>query len=195
VIAAGFVMQEAKLLIGLRKGDAEVFSSVFRKYYRDLVLFGGSFIADRAVCEDVVQTVFLKLWNEREALEITVSLKSYLLTAVRNSCLDILRHRSIVHEHEAYSLSTAAGSDIDTENYVLYSDLHLHLMEALAKLPDTYRQAFEMNRFECLKYREIAERLKVSERTVEVRIGKALLLLRRYLKDFLGLLLLMILFG
>jgi RNA polymerase sigma-70 factor (ECF subfamily) len=68
-------------------------------------------------------------------------------------------------------------------------------METLSRLPDTLREAFEMNRFEGLKYKEIAARLNVSERTVEVRIGKSLLLLRQYLKDFIEVFILLFLFG
>jgi RNA polymerase sigma-70 factor (ECF subfamily) len=104
---------------------------------------------------------------------------------VRNACLDEIRHRNVVREHEAHVFSYDRQEDIDTENYILYSDLHRHLMEALRKVPDKLREAFEMNRFEGLKYKEIAEKLNVSERTVEVRIGKTLELLRTYLKDFL----------
>ncbi|MDR1344927.1 MAG: RNA polymerase sigma-70 factor [Tannerellaceae bacterium] len=180
-------MQEPQFLIGLKEGNTDVFSSLFRTYYKDLVLFGSAYIPNRTICEDIVQSVFLKLWNDRETLEITTSFKSYLLTAVKNSCLDEIRHRNIVHEHESYALTFQLRNDIDTESYVLYSDLRSHLTEALSKLPATYREAFEMNRFEGLKYKEISARLNVSERTVEVRIGKALLLLRQHLKDFLGL--------
>ena len=188
-------MQEPQLLIGLKQGDTGVFSFLFKTYYRNLVLFAGTYIPDRARCEDLVQGVFLKLWDEHETLEITASLKSYLLAAVKNSCLDEIRRRHIVRDHETYTLSLHRPDEIDTENYVLYSDLYHRLTEALSMLPDNYRQAFEMNRFEGLKYKEIAARLKVSERTVEVRIGKALLLLRQYLKDFFEILLLLLYFG
>lgn len=178
-------MEEQILLAGLRKGDNKAFSRLFTAYYKDLVLFGGNFLPDREVCEDIVQSVFLRLWNDRASLTIETSLKSYLLRSVRNSCLDELRHRDIVHQHEAYTLSANVLEDADTEHYILYSDLARHLDEALAGLPEAYREAFEMNRFEGLKYKEIATRLNVSERTVEVRIGKALEMLRVLLKDFL----------
>lgn len=165
--------------------DAEIFALLFRTYYKDLVLFAGACIPEREICEDIVQSVFLRLWNERGELVIETSVKSYLLTSVRNACLDEIRHRNVVREHEAHVFSYDRQEDIDTENYILYSDLHRHLMEALRKVPDKLREAFEMNRFEGLKYKEIAEKLNVSERTVEVRIGKTLELLRTYLKDFL----------
>jgi RNA polymerase sigma-70 factor, ECF subfamily len=178
-------MEEQTLLAGLRKGDNKAFSQLFTAYYKDLVLFGGNFLPDKVVCEDIVQSVFLRIWNDRASLDIETSLKSYLLKSVRNSCLDELRHRDIIHQHEAYTLSTDVLEDVDTEHYILYSDLSRHLDEALANLPEAYREAFEMNRFEGLKYKEIAARLQVSERTVEVRIGKALEMLRVLLKDFL----------
>jgi RNA polymerase sigma-70 factor (ECF subfamily) len=188
-------MQEPQLFTGLKKGDADVFSFLFRTYYKDLVLFCSAYIPDKAVCEDIVQSVFLKLWSDRETLEITTSLKSYLIAAVRNGCLDEIRHRNIVLQHESHAINFHPQNNVDTENYVLYSDLHRHLTETLSRLPAPLREVFEMNRFKGLKYKEIAARLNVSERTVEVRIGKALLLLRQYLKDFLELFILLFLFG
>lgn len=177
-------MEEQDLLIELRQGNKKAYSLLFNKYYKDLVLFGGNFLPDKAVCEDIVQNVLLKLWNNREELFIETSLKSFLLKSVRNSCLDEIKHKVVVREHESYAINFEPTDDLDTENYVLYSDLQAHLSEALNKLPAVCREAFEMNRLEGLKYKEIAQQLNVSERTVEVRIGKALGLLRRYLKEF-----------
>ena len=178
-------MDEQYLLNRLKQGDKEAFSLLFSAYYKDLVLFGGTFLPDKSTCEDIVQSVFLKLWKDRKTITIESSLKSYLLTSIRNSCLDEIRHRNVMLEHESYILATGSLYDWDTEEYILYSDLQKKLDKALDKLPETCRQAFEMNRFEGLKYREIAQKLEVSERTVEERISKAIELLKRYLRDFL----------
>jgi len=103
----------------------------------------------------------------------------------KNACLDEIRHKQVVRDHENYSISIPDIEDsLDTENYILYSDLQFHLTKALSKLPRTYKEAFEMNRFDGLKYKEIALQLNVSERTIEVRVSKALGLLRKYLKEF-----------
>ncbi|MCD7937320.1 MAG: RNA polymerase sigma-70 factor [Tannerellaceae bacterium] len=176
--------EESSLLAALKQGNKKAFSLLFKTYYRDMVLFGGSILPEQTVCEDIVQSVFLKLWNDHSALDIQSSLKAYLLKAVRNGCLDELRHRRIMDDHIS-SYTHSILEDIDTENYILYSDLLQQLTNALEKLPANYRRAFEMNRFEGLKYKEIADQLQVSERTVEVRISKALELLREHLKDFL----------
>lgn len=179
------MLDERYLIAGLKDGNREAFSLLFNAYYKDMVLFGGNFLpGDRAACEDVVQSVFLKLWNEHRRTVVETSLKPYLLKAVRNGCLDELRHRNIVHEYEAAQASCLADEP-DTENCILYSDLQRHLQIALEKIPPLFRETFEMNRFDGLKYREIAERLQVSERTVEVRIAKAIDLLKKYMKEFL----------
>ena len=189
------------LVIALKQDDKQAFTRLFHTYYKDLVLFGGTYIPEKSTCEDlvlfggtyipekstcedIVQNIFLKLWNDRKTLEIENSLKSYLLKAVRNYCLDELRHRRIIDEHVAYELKSGS-IDIDTtENYILYSDLCRQLKNALEQLPPQEREVFEMSRLENIKYQEIANRLNISVRTVEVRISKALKQLRILLKDF-----------
>ena len=180
--------QEQYLLSAIKQDNEEAFSLIFQSYYVDLVLFGGNFIKNEQVCEDIVQSIFLKLCNERKNIQIETSLKSFLLRSVRNSCLDEFRHLEVVRQYEE-NYKDSVLDCYDTENYILYSDLHDHLHNALQQIPDLYREAFELNRFEGLKYREIAEKLNVSERTVEVRVSKTLELLRKQLKDFFILLL------
>lgn len=177
----------------LKQGNHQVFTSLFNTYYKGLVLFGGNFIRNQAVCEDIVQSVFMKLWRERESLHIETSLKSYLVKSVQNACLDEIRHLSSVEEHQQYSINTYLIDLYDTEHYMLYSDLQEHLEKALAKLPPGYREVIEMSRLEKRKYKEIAQKLQISERTVEARMYKALNLLRIYLKDFLSLFVLLFL--
>jgi RNA polymerase sigma-70 factor (ECF subfamily) len=176
---------DSLLLAELKRGSRDAFSFLFRKYYKDLILFGGTFLLDRNYCEDIVQNIFVRLWENRENITIEESLKSFLLKAVQNACIDELRHRQSVSEYEKYIETFSDYDSMDTENYILYSDMHAQLDNALKRLPEACRQAFVMNRFEGLKYKEIARQLNVSERTVEVRIGKAIGLLRLYLKDFL----------
>lgn len=177
---------ENYLLVELKNSNKVAFTMLFRNYYKDLVLFAGSILQDKNRSEDIVQNIFLKLWADRETLNIETSLKSFLLKSIKNACLDEIRHLQVVRAHESYTESVFEIDEmIDTENYVLFSDLNTKLTEALSKLPLSYKEAFEMNRFKGLKYKEIARELNVSERTIEVRVSKALVLLRKYLKDFL----------
>ena len=186
------MIDEKLLLAELKHGNQAVFTLIFKKYYRDLVIFGLHFIHDKSVCEDMVQNIFCKLWQNRESLEITTSLRSFLIRSIRNNCLDELRHRKVIREHEASETHEFVLMNLDTEQYVLYSDLQDHLDRAIGLLPQDCREAFRMHRIEGLKYREIAKKLNVSERTVEVRIGRSIGLLRTQLKAFLSLLLLLL---
>lgn len=183
------LLQEQDLLSAIKQDDKGAFSLLFNAYYADLVLFCGNFTINKETCEDIVQSVFLKLWNDRRTIQIEISLKSYLLKAVRNRCFDEYRHLEIVRHYESESTHSMLNC-YDTEHYILYSDLLDHLNQALEQVPELYRETFEMNRFGGLKYREIAQKMNVSERTVEVRVSKTLEILRKQLKDFFLVLLL-----
>ena len=170
----------------LKEGDSRSFDFLFNKYYKDLVLFSCVFLKEQNSSEDIVQDIFFRLWENRENLTIESSLKAYLLTAVRNSCFEELRHREVVRIHQNYVMGSLDLIDYNTEHYLLYSDLNDHLQEAIKKLPEDMRTIFEM------KYREIAEELNVSVRTVESKISKSLEFLRKHLSGFYDLILLFI---
>lgn len=176
---------EALLLSQLNGGNKEAYTYLFKLHYRDLVLFAGSYLNNLDICEDIVQAVFMQLWEEHETLKVDTCLKAYLLNVVKNRCIDYTRHLHVEDRYQLHLLASTDIEDFDTENYILYSNLQDHLADALSRLPVLYREAFVLNRMDGLKYTEIAKHLQVSERTVEVRIGKALGLLRLYLKDFL----------
>jgi RNA polymerase sigma-70 factor (ECF subfamily) len=177
-------MNDRVLLSGLKKGDVNVFSFLCTAYYKDMVIFGRSYLSEPEICEDIVQSVFMKLWNDRETIEIETSFKSYLLVSVRNRCVDEIRRRDIIREYQLYVLPGRMNEELKTENDILHADLCDHLEKALHKLPRINREAFVLNRFQGLKYREIARRLNISERKVETCIEKALTSLRKRLKEF-----------
>jgi len=175
---------EQLLIEKLKAGDPDSFSDVFSAYYKDLVFFAYSFTHELSSAEDIVQDTFVKLWEDHEKLNVTVSLKSILLKTIQNKCIDWHRHKKIVTNHSTYIINNSPLYEYDTDNYILRSELEGRIEKALAILPEKVREAFEMNRYEGLKYQEIAVKLNVSIRTVEVRISKALELLRKSLVDF-----------
>ena len=162
-----------------------MFAEIFSVYYKDMVMFAFSFTHEIRDAEEIVQDVFVKLWEEHEKINITVSLKSYILKTIQNRCIDWHRHKKIVNNHSTYIIDNSPLYEYDTDNYILRSELEERIEKAIANLPEKFKESFEMNRFEGLKYKEIADKLNVSIRTVEVRISKALELLRKSLIDFL----------
>lgn len=176
---------ERILLEKLKNDDQSAFTIIFTKYYQDLVRFSFSFTRNSDASEEIVQEVFLKLWENRNSLVIHNSLKSFLLKTVQNRSIDSLRHTDITHKYVSTVLEHPILSENDTENYILHSELEANFNLAMGKIPVQYAEVFRMSRTETLNYQEIAQKLGVSVRTVEVRISKALSLLREELKDFL----------
>ncbi len=176
---------ERILLEKLKNDDQSAFTIIFTKYYEDLVRFSFGYTRDSDASEEIIQEVFLKLWENRKSFVIQTSLKSFLLKAVQNRSIDSLRHANITHKYASIVLEHPVLSENDTENYILHSELRANFNHAMEKIPSQFAEAFRMSRMEFLNYQEIAQKLGVSVRTVEVRIGKALSLLREELKDFL----------
>jgi RNA polymerase sigma-70 factor (family 1) len=175
-----------QLIIGrLKAADPDMFAEIFSVYYKDMVMFAYSFTHDREDSEEIVQDVFVKLWEDHEKINISASIKSYLLKSVQNKCIDWHRHRKVMNHHSSYIIENSMLYENDTDNYILSSELEILIEKAIQSLPDKVRETFEMSRVEGFKYQEIADKLNVSVRTIEVRISKALELLRGSLIDFL----------
>ncbi len=176
---------EKVLVENLRRGDKNTFSSLFTVYYSDLVMFANTFLRDIDSSEEVVQDVFLQLWEDHEVLNITTTFKSFLLKIVQNRCLDWLRHIKVKNSHYDLVVNSSPLLECDTENYILRSEIEEIVEKTLDRIPEDIVEPFKLNRYEGLKYKEIAEKMHVSNRTVEVRIGKVLQILRDELSDYL----------
>lgn len=175
---------EKVLISKLKTGNTSAFSDIFLAYYKDLVIFAARFTHDLNNAEEIVQDMFSKLWEEHESVKIDISLKSYLLKLVQNKCIDWYRHKIIMRAHNDFVIESSIKFEVDTDNYILYSELQERVDKALEMLPEPVSETFRMNRYKGLKYHEIADIFGVSVRTIEVRIGKALHLLRNCLKDY-----------
>lgn len=170
----------------LKSGDESVFDFVYTFYYGRLCAFGTQYV-ELADSEEIVQEVMLWLWENRKMLVPEMSLKSLLFTMVKNKCLNSLDHIQVkrnVHEklYEKFRLQ------FEDPDFYVHGELMSLLTKAIERLPEEYRKAFEMNRFDDLTYNEIAEISGVSPKTIAYRIMQALKILRVELKDFLPLL-------
>ena len=168
--------------------DEKAFKELFLEFYSTLCVFASHYIPDQDVTRDIVQEVFFKIWKNRKNICIETSFRNLLITNVRNSCLDYLRKKEIENVYIEKN-KTVEMLDSPEEVYTL-NELEIMIGEALAKLPPKVREAFELNRFKGLTYKEIATEMVISPKTVEAYIGKALKILREELKDYLPFLLL-----
>ena len=183
LVNSAFLIEKV-LIARIKTGDYPAFSCIFTAYYRDLVMFASKFVHDINTAEEIVQETFVKLWEEHESIKINTSLKSYLLKTVQNKCIDWYRHKKIIQKHDSYVLETSPGLIYDTDSYILHSELQEQIERALSQLPDEISEVFRLNRYQGLKYHEIADLFGVSVRTIEVRIGKALHMLRNHLIEY-----------
>lgn len=168
-----------------RVGDETAFEMIFKSYYSTLCRYANSFLEDPQEAEEVVQSSFINFWERRQSLDITVSIKSYLYRAVRNSCLNVIKHERVKREHAQHEVFMQAGSFEAPAQTLATDELEQRIYEAMQKLPEQCRLVFQMSRFEELKYQEIADQLNISIKTVENQIGKALKIMREQLRDYL----------
>jgi len=171
----------------LKEGNEEAFEEVYREYYRGLCAFASQYVPAVEECEEIVQDVMMWLWENRSVLLPEMSVKSLLFTIVKNKCLNSISHHQIkqrVHE----SLYAKFEDQFEDPDLYVESELMASLDKAIHGLPEDYRKAFTMNRFENLTYNEIAEKMNVSSKTIAYRISQALKLLREDLKEYLPLL-------
>jgi RNA polymerase sigma-70 factor (family 1) len=179
---------DAELISGIKSGSERAFEELFRGYYPRLSRYAFSLLKDLDEAEEVVQNMFLNIWEKKEGLEITLSLKSYLYRAVHNFCLNRIKHLQVRDAHKDYTVYAYSEGE-DSLNEVLNGhELEIQIENAVRKLPEQCQLVFRMSRFEELKYQEIADRLSISVKTVENQIGKALKILRSELAEYLPLL-------
>ena len=132
----------------------------------------------------------MKLWKKREELEIRTSLKSYLFRAVRNACLNMISHINIREEYKKYHELEVREDEKNFTDESIVTELEDRIRKTIDTLPVERRKVFVLSRFEGLKYKEIAERLNISVKTVENQMSKALKFLRENLVDYLPIILL-----
>jgi len=171
----------------LREGRTEAYEMIFRQWYTPLCRFACSLLHDADESEDVVQHIFVRMWENREALAVEVSVKAYLFRSVRNSCLNVIKHRKIKDGYSKLAVSTSQTSDDSGGNS--HEQMEERLELALTHLPPKCRQVFEMSRFGGKRYQDIADELGISIKTVENHMAKALRIMREHLNDLMPLLL------
>lgn len=172
---------EKSLLQKIAAGSEVAFEKLFKHYYSPLAGYAFSLLKDSDLAAETSQEVFVKFWEKRAEIEIELSVKSYLFRAVFNRCMNLKKHEEV---KQLYQKSEAGYNSYVHEDSVTNWELKEQLHNAIASLPEQCRRVFTLAKLEGKKYREIAEELNISEKTVENHMGKALKDLRVYLEAF-----------
>lgn len=175
------------LLSAVQRGDQKAFDTLFRRYYPMLCAYGHRFV-ELEDAEEIVEDSLLWIWENRETLVIESSLNSYLFKMVYRRALNKLAHIDATQRADTRFYEEMQEMLQDTDYYQI-EELAKRIEDAVAALPESFRVAFVMHRFRDMSYKEIAETLGVSPKTIDYRIQQALKQLRVDLKDYLPLLL------
>ena len=181
-------MEEKRWVRKVREeGDRQAYEQIFRAYYKRLNGFAYSYLMQKEAAEDVVQSVFLNIWSERECWDPPGTVKQYLFAAVRNEALNKIRYQHVVKDKEEEVVQTFKDlkkQKIPDSEYSL-KELESEIEKGIEALPPRCRQIFLLNRRSGLTYNEIADYLDISINTVNTQMGRALKSLRDYLSDYL----------
>jgi len=178
------MIDEKYLIEGLKNGNKLIFEEVYRDYYVPLCYYCLRYVETLEDSEEIVQDLFVKIWEKRDSMEINTSLKAYLYRSVQNYALNFLSKKK-TQERYMMIQSRQLNDDFGIEkNELVEEELRVLLKHAILQLPDKRRRIFELSRFEGMKYSRIAEKLSISVKTVESQMTKALKYLRVVLKDY-----------
>lgn len=175
---------KTKILIPNKKE----FENLFHTFYNDLCSFACHFLKDLPASEEIVQDIFFNLWAKKDELEIKSSIKSYLYQSTRNRCLNALKHIEVRENYKVLNERVRFENEQVENDVMVESELKEKISTAIEQLPTERKKIFVMSRYEGLKYKEIAEKLEISAKTVENQMGKALRFLREQLAEYLPLL-------
>ena len=157
-------------LVELQQGNHKAFEFLFRKYYVLLCYEARSYILEKHIVEELVGDVFRWLWENRDTLEITTSIRAYLIKATHNACLSYLRKNQLqyIELEEVKDKNTLFSLDESPLDYVLSRELIERVDKAVKELPPQYKKVFELSRYKNLTYAEISAEMGVSVNAVKL---------------------------
>lgn len=174
------------LIASLQAGEEKAFVYIFDRYYDGLLNYAGRIVRETELAHDLVQETFCKLYEDYVNLNVHLSVKSYLYKSVYNSCLNEIKHQKVVRNYADREVLDFYFSEIvqtpEAELALQNEDIRKALEEAINKLPERCREVFVLSKVEELSNKEIAEKLNISVKTVEVQMTKALSRLREELE-------------
>jgi len=173
--------------------EKSAFERLFKSEFRGLVFFAIKYVKDIDIAKEIVQDSFVAIWEKRDSIDLSKSLKSYITTSVYNRCLNYLRDNK-KYDRQLLGFEGIAEQEHTETDPVIERELHQAIQQAISELPEKSRIIFKLSRYQHMKYTEIAEELGISVKTVENHMSKALNHLRIRLAVFLSVVIAMLIF-
>ncbi len=157
---------------------------MFREFYQPLLSYAASVIKSEPDAEEIVQDIFFFLWENKKSLDIHTSFSAYLYRAVHNNCLQLLKREKRKINYQQDQSNWNYHESMSPGEVLQYNELYDKINRVVEELPENCKTIFKLNRFQGLKYSEIAEKLAISIKTVEANMTKALKYLRQHLDEY-----------
>ncbi len=186
---------DLKTIAKFKNGDILAFRKIYDGFSEPLYRFAYSYLKDSFEAEEIVQDVFLKVWEKRDEIDEQKSFKSYLYRITINKIFNELKHRVVKQKYEQHLLNFDQLTHETPESSIQFQELNKKLELLLTKLPEQQRAIFIMSRWKGLSNAEIAEKLNLSIRTVENQIYRAAKFVKLHLNDDYPIAILIIAFG
>ncbi len=177
------------ILVALLKEDNQrAYTEIFERYSKILVNHAYKILGDRDQANDVVQDVFLAIWNKRHEIVLTGSLSSYLYKATKNTILNHVAHEKVVSSY-ADSISNFIENDyVLADSGLREKELEAIIAKEIDQLPEKMREVFLLRKVEELSYEEIALQLNITDKTAKQQVYNSLKILRHKLKSLVSVL-------
>jgi len=158
---------------------------LFRSHFAGMCFFAQKYVKDFETAREITQAAFITLWEKRETIDMDRPVKSYLAMVIQNKCTNYLRDNRKFDQNILHIENLLEVPEYDGADSMVESELKARIDSSIAELPEKCREIFVLNRYENLKYQEIADKLQISVKTVETQMSKALQHMRIRLAEYL----------
>ncbi|KQM67228.1 RNA polymerase [Pedobacter sp. Leaf216] len=175
--------KSSDLLSRLKKGDKQAYEKIYFTYSKELLLAAYKKTGDRVIAEELVQNIFISLWEKRQEAHIN-NLQAYLFGALKLSVINHIRSMVMENKYMAYQTLTYSENHQDTANLVDLHDLSSIIEKGINSLPEKTQEVFRLSRYQHQSTKDISNGLNISEKAVEYHITRSIKRIKEYIKNF-----------
>jgi RNA polymerase sigma-70 factor (family 1) len=175
-------INDQSLALLIKKEDKSAFRELFTRYAPRIYSFSYSYLKNKNDTQELVQTVFLKIWEKRHLIDTSQNIKAYIFRITVNTIYDFIRHKNIEYAFQNYTSKNQPVNDNTTWDSVIYNDMQYTLCNLVLQLPKQQQTIFNLSKMEGLTNDEISVKMKLSKRTVENHLCRAISYLKQRIK-------------
>ncbi|MCK5729521.1 MAG: RNA polymerase sigma-70 factor [Draconibacterium sp.] len=176
-------ISDADLAHCIKYGEKDAYQELFKKYAPKIYHFSLSYLKNESDAEELVQDVFLKVWEKREILDVSQNVKAYIFKIAISTIYDFIRRKNIESAFNDFAQVNFSKSSNDTWDTVIFEEMQTTLNDLVTQMPEQRRKIFRLSKIKGLTNNEIALKLDLSKRTVENQIYRAIVFLKEHLRN------------